>query len=80
MPCGDAVGCETPSGPTTPGRALRYFLFSNSKETSSKPLVGDLHSHPGSVTPGLAMESSELRGILVEWHTGNGKPFVGLKL
>lgn len=83
MSFGDTVGWEKPSGqvgiPTTPGRAPRYFLSSNSKETWSKPLAGDLHSHPGSVPTGMAMESSELPGILVEWHTGNGKPSLGLK-
>lgn len=81
--CEDAVGWEMPSGqvgiPATPGRALRCFLSSNSTETSSKPLVGDLHSHPGSVPTGMTMESSELPGILLEWHTGNGKTFLGLK-
>lgn len=83
MSCGDAVGWEMPSGqvgiPTTPERAPRYFLSLNGKETLSKPLVGDLHPHPGSVPTGMAMESSELPGILVEWHTGNGEPFLGLK-
>lgn len=62
MSCGDAVGWETSPGqvgiPTTPGRAPRYFFSSNSKETSSKPLVGDLHSQPGSVPAGMAVGSS----------------------
>ena len=83
MSLGDAAGWGMPScqagTPATPGRALRLFLSSNSRETSSKPLAGHLHSHPGSVPPGTAMESPELPGILLERHSGSGEPSLGSK-
>lgn len=75
MSCGDAVGWETPSGqvgiPTTPGRALRYFLSSNSRETSRKPLVSDLHSHPGSVP--MAWPWKALNCLVFSWNNTLGK-------
>lgn len=46
---------------------------------SSKPLPGDLRSHPGSVPPGTAMESSEQPGIPLERRSGSGEPSLGSK-
>lgn len=67
-------------GPLAPwGGHLRLFLSSNSRETFSKPLTGDLHSYPGSVPPGTAMRSSKPPGIPLEQHRGSGEPSLGSK-
>ena len=81
MSSGDAAGWEMPScwagTPATLGRALRLFLSSDSREMSLKLLRGNLCSHPGSVPPGMAMESFEQPGIPLEQHSGNSKPSLG---
>lgn len=75
MSLGNAAGLEMPfclaGTPVSPGRALRLFLSSNSGEMSSKPLMGDLCSQPGSVPPGEAAQSSE-QPVLSCWGGTEG--------